>query len=184
MSRGRTIATSWSVDGVLALEQGPIGQRDIMVLSTREGSKPEPFIATKFHERGGKFSPDGRWLAFTSDRSGRDEVWVKAYPGDDPPVLVSIGGGKEPVWSRNGRELFYRNRNRMLSVPIATGPTLRAGKPRVLFEGQYSYGYFDWALNYDVAPDGRFVMVKEGPVPKLQVIVNWFEELKRLVPTK
>jgi serine/threonine-protein kinase len=179
----RTVATSWSPDGVIALERGPIGRRDIMVLRLQEGAKPEPLLATEFHERGAKFWPDGRWLAFTSDRSGRDEVWVKAYPGDDPPVLVSIGGGKEPVWSRNGRELFYRNGNQLFAVPLTTEPTLRAGKPALLFEAPYSYGYLDWVLNYDVAPDGRFLMVKEGPVPKLQVIVNWFQELERLVPT-
>jgi serine/threonine-protein kinase len=180
----RTIPTSWSIDDVLAVERGPIGQRDIMVLPARPGAKPQPIIATEFNERGAKFSPDGRWLAFTSDRSGRDEVWVKRYPGADPPVLISIGGGKEPVWSRDGRELFYRSANRVLAVTVATQPTFRAGKPAALFEGDYTYGYLDWSFNYDVAADGRFVMVKEGPVPKLQLIVNWFDELKRLVPAK
>jgi dipeptidyl aminopeptidase/acylaminoacyl peptidase len=175
----RTTPTSWSVDDVLALERGPIGHRDILVLSMGKGSKPEPLVATEAHEHGARFSPDGRWLAFNSDRSGQDEVWVKAFPGNDSPVPISIGGGREPVWSRNGRELFYRNGNRMVSVPVTAG---RPGKPTVLFEGDYSYGYLDWTLNYDVAADGRFLMVKEGPAPKLHVIVNWTEELKRLVP--
>ena len=136
----------------------------------------------EFHERGGKFSQDGRWLAFTSNRTGQDEVWVKAYVGDEPPVPISIGGGKEPVWSHDGRELFYRNGDRLLAVPIETDPTFHPGQPKLLFRGDYTYGYLDWSFNYDVASDGRFVMVKEGPVPKLQVIVNWFEELNRLVP--
>lgn len=97
-------------------------------------------------------------------------------------MLVSIGGGKEPVWSRSGRELFSRNGSQMFGVPITTEPALRAGKPTLLFEGAYTYGYLDWSFNDDVAADGRFLMVREGPVPKLQVVVNWFEELRRLVP--
>jgi serine/threonine-protein kinase len=180
----RTTPTSWSVDDVLAIERGPIGRRDIMVLPVRSGAKPEPIIATESNERGAKFSPDGRWLAFTSDRSGRDEVWVKRYPGADPPVLISIGGGKEPAWSRDGRELFYRSASRVLAVTVVTQPTFRAGKPATLFEGDYTYGYLDWSFNYDVARDGEFVMVKEGLVPKLQMIVNWFDELKRVAPPR
>ena len=178
----RTGPTSWSVDNVLALEQGPMGQRDILMLSMDDKGEPQPFLVGEFHERGGMFSPDGRWLAFTSNRSGEDEVWVKPYPGDHPPVPISIGGGNEPVWSRDGRELFYRNGDRLMAVPIETTPVFRAGQPMLLFRGDYTYGYQDWTHNYDVAADGRFLMVKEGPVPKLQVIMNWFSELERLVP--
>ena len=103
--------------------------------------------------------------------------------GDEPPSPISIGGGKEPVWSHDGLELFYRNDDRMMAVPIQTRPDFRAGQPQLLFQADYTYGYQDWSSNYDVAADGRFLMVKEGPIPKLRVFVNWFEELERLVPT-
>jgi len=180
----RQLPTSWSVDDVLAIEQGPIGARDILVRSMSDGGEFEPLLVTDSNDRGGRFSPDGGWLAFTSDRSGRDEVWVLAFPpaAGDAPVPVSTSGGKEPVWSRDGRELFYRNGDQMMSVPIETAPTFRPGRAEVLFEGDFSYGYLDWSSNYDVAPDGsRFVMIEDGPVSKLQVVVGWFEELRSLV---
>jgi Tol biopolymer transport system component len=181
--KGRQAPTSWSVDSVLAIEQGPIGAKDILTLSLGDNPKLEPLLVNEFNERGGKFSPNGRWLAFTSNRSGQDEIWVKAFPGDAPPVPVSIGGGKEPVWSRDGRELFYRNGRRLMRVPVETEPSFRAGQPSLLFEGNYTYGYLDWSFNYDVAPDGsRFVMVEEGPATKAAFLLNWTEELKRIVP--
>ena len=183
----RTIPSSWSVGNVLAVEQGPNNQRDILVLPMSEVNegKLKGFLVGPDNERGAKFSPDGTWLAYTSDRSGLDEVWVVPYPEGGPPVLASIGGGKEPVWSRAGPELFYRNDDQMWVVAYDAKPTFRPGEPRLLFRGDYSYGYIDWAINYDVYPDGqRLLMVKEGPVPNVQVLVNWFEELKRLVPVE
>jgi hypothetical protein len=110
---------------------------------------------------------------------------VVFYPDAGAPKLVSIGGGREPVWSRDGRELFYRRGDEMWAVPVETGVTFSAGQPALLFRGEYSYGYIDWTHNYDVYPDGRrFLMVKEGPPPKLHVLVNWLSELERSVPTR
>ncbi len=185
-SNVRTIPSSWSADGTLAIEQGPNNQRDVLLLPMGDGQEHDlqEFLVGEYNERGAKFSPDGRWLAYTSDRSGLDQIWVVPYPQGGAPVLVSIGGGKEPAWSRAGAELFYRNNDEMWVVPYEAGATFNPGDPELLFRGDYSYGYIDWAFNYDVYPDGqRFLMVKDGPVPKLQVLVNWFEELKRLVPT-
>ena len=150
----------------------------------------EPFLRTPFAEGGAKFSPDGRWLAYVSDESGRAEVYVQPYPGPGGKWQISIEGGTEPIWNRNGRELFYRSGTKMMAVETTTQPSFSAGKPRVLFEGQYVLAVFPGMdLTYDVSADGqRFLMVKEtgqatSPT-QINVVLNWFEELKRRVPTK
>ena len=183
----RQAPTSWSIQDVIAFEQGSIGQRDIWLLSFGDDGdplEPQPLLVDgRFHERGGKFSPDGKWIAFTSDRSNQDEIWVKAVRGEDAPEQVSIGGGREPVWSRDGTELFYRSGDRMMAVAVAHGPTLEFGTPELLFTGSYTYGFSDWSFNYDVSLDAdRFVMVQEPPASqrRLQVFLNWSGELERL----
>ena len=99
---------------------------------------------------------------------------------------ISTEGGDEPLWARNGRELFYREGNKMMAVKVTTQPTFRAGTPSLLFEGQYHHEP-GWRTNYDITPDGqRFLMIQlgEGARPtQINVVLNWFEELKRLVPT-
>jgi len=146
-----------------------------------------PIIATEFDEHSPMFSPDGHWLAYVSGRSGREEVCVQAYPGSGPWHQVSTDGGREPVWSRDGRELFYRSGDRMMVVDVAAGPELSIGLPRVLFEGHYLMG-FGGGNMYDVTPDGqRFLMVRQPPdaaPTEIRVVLNWAEELKRLVPTE
>jgi serine/threonine-protein kinase len=182
--------SSWSPDGVLVFREGPLLQSDIWVLPLEGEGKPKPFLVTEFHERNAMFSPDGRWIAFTSDRSGQDEVYVKAYPGPGGIVPISSDGGTQPKWAHSGKELFYRNTDKMMVVSVRTEPTFEAETPQVLFEGVYSYGRLDLTPQYDVASDGqRFVMVKESsdaeemPLTQINVVLNWFEELKRLVPT-
>jgi serine/threonine-protein kinase len=183
--------TSWSPDGVVAFRQGPPDQSDIWVLPLEGEGKPQPFLATEFHENLPMFSPDGKWMAFTSNRSGQDEVYVKAYPGPGGIVPISSDGGTEPLWAHSGKELFYRTEDKMMVVPVRTDQTFEAGTPRVLFEGSYGYGSgLRFASQYDVSlDDQRFVMVKaasdagENPQVQINVVLNWFEELKRLVPT-
>src|SRR5262249_28098351 len=123
--------------------------------------------------------PDGKWIAYTSNESGRDEVYVASYPGPGGRVQISTDGGVNPVWSPTGRELFYRKGEKMLAVLIETKPALVVGRPSVLFEGKFEPGY-------DVAPDGqRFVMVRESEAqaaPQIQVLLGWFDELKRRAP--
>ena len=184
---------SWSTDGkVLALhEWRPTEQiSDIWVLPLDEGErKPRLFHGTRFNKahkaiKYAKFSPDGKWIAFHSDHSGRDEIYVKAYPASGGIKQVSTVGGTEPVWARNGKELFYRNGDKMMVVAVETTPTFKAGSPRQLFERSF----FREGLpsNYDVSPDGRrFVMIQVAgtSATQLNVILNWFEELKRLAPT-
>ena len=153
---------------------------------------PVEFLATPFQERGAVFSPDGRWLAYVSDKSGQDEVYVRPYPrARSQEHAVSTGGGREPVWSTNGRELFYRNGEQMLVVRVETESTFSRGTPDILFEGSY---VLDTSItggvpNYDVSDDGRFLMVKAVEDPtndsSTQVILvqNWTDELQRLVPS-
>ena len=131
------------------------------------------------------FSPDGRWLAYMSNESGRNEVYVQPFPGPGGKWQISTGGGTELVWARNGRELFYRNGDKMMVVDIQTQPTLAASTPRLLFEGSYERAN-NFRPNYDVTPDGqRFVMIKGSEAlqaTQINVVLNWFEELKRRMP--
>ncbi len=157
----------------------------------REGErKPWAFLDTEFDETGAVFSPDGRWLAYESNETGRDEVYIQPFsvtgPGGKLPV--SIGGGAEPVWPRDSRDLFYRNGDRMMAVAIETSPELSVGTPRLLFEGRFlEKGPVPLRRNYDVSADGqRFLMIQREHdlVPtEIIVVLNWFEELKRRVPT-
>ena len=180
---------SWSPDGqVLAFtEIHPTNGPDIWLLPLERERKPRPFLQTPFTEWAAMFSPDGRWLAYSSDESGRFEVYVVPFPGPGAKWQISTEGGTEPVWARNGRELFYRNGDKMTVVSIAMQPTLIAGTPRVLFERHYERG-LGFRPNYDVAPDGqRFVMIKasQQEVPRIQlhVLLNWCDEIRRRVRT-
>ncbi|MDA2938462.1 protein kinase, partial [Acidobacteria bacterium AH-259-A15] len=178
--------SSISPDGkVLAFtEINPDTGEDIWLLPLEGKSEPKPFLDTPFGEEFAAFSPDGRWLAYQSNESGRDEVYVTAYP--DPAGgrwQISTDGGTEPLWARSGKELFYRNGDKLMAVQIDTASGL-AGTPTLLFEGPYAH--FAFAPGYDLAPDNqRFLMVKTPPesAPRqVNVVLNWFQELKRLVP--
>lgn len=161
------VPKSWSGDGRLLAfhEVSPGTLRDIWVLSLSD-RKARPFIQTPFTEGAPSFSPDGRWMAYLSDESGRPEIYVQPYPGPGGKWQISTDGGTEPLWARNGRELFYRSDRRMLAVAVTTGSSFSAAKPTVLFEGDYEASVFPLTgTAYDVTPDGqRFLMVK--PVPE------------------
>ena len=179
---------SWSSDGQLLayIEVNPTTGYDIWVLRMSD-RKAQPFLRTPFNESAPRFSPDGRWLAYVSDESGRDEVYVQPYPGPGGKWQISTEGGTEPAWNPNGRELFYRSGDKMMAVDIATKSSFVAGKPRILFEGQYVPTPVT-APNYDVTPDGqRFLMLKsteqvQAAPTQINVVLNWFEELKQKVP--
>ena len=133
-------------------------------------------------------SPDGKWLAYESPESGRNEVYVRGFDSGTGKWQVSTDGGTEPVWDPSGGMLFYRNQDRMMAVDITTQPGFAAGKPRMLFEGQYVPTPATLP-NYDVSPDGqRFLMLKpvehaeEAPT-QINVVLNWLEELKQKVPS-
>ena len=115
---------SWSPDGsVLAFtEEDPTSGVDVWMLPVGSDGKPQAFLRTPYDERHPMFSPDGRWLAYTSNESGRDEVYVLSYPGPGGKRQISNQGGSQPLWARDGRELFYRNGNRFMAVSVETEP--------------------------------------------------------------
>ena len=179
-------SNSWSPDGVFTYSQrkGKAGW-DIWVLPLEGEWEPREFLATQFIETAPMFSPDGGWIAFMSNRSGQPEVYVTPYPGPGGMMQISTEGGTEPHWSPDGTELFYRNQDKMMAVSIQTEPTFDAGAPEVLFERAYALGNAIMFSNYDVDAEGRFLMIKETEqgAGQINVVLNWFEELKRLVPT-
>jgi Tol biopolymer transport system component len=146
----------------------------------KEG-EPFPFLNTQFRESTAQFSPDGRFLAYVSNETGPIEVYVVPYPKANERWTVSINGGTDPKWSRNGKELFYRRGNEMVAVEIKTNPSFSVGGHRTLFRGLY------YSSEYDVSLDGKeFLMVRldPGSIPtQINIVTNWFEELERLVPT-
>jgi serine/threonine-protein kinase len=179
-------AESWSADGkaLLVGEWSATDQGDIWILPLEGERKPEPFLRTPFSEFFSSFSPDGRWIVYTSDESGRYEVYVRPYPGPGGKWQVSTEGGEEPVWSANGQELFYRNGEKWMVASVQTKPDFRAQTPRLLFE---NYFINVPGLSHYVSPDGqRQVMIQPvgQETPKqINIVLNWFEELKQHVPT-
>ena len=180
---------SWSPDGsVLAFyERNPETETglDLYTLAVGGDRVAIEVLVTPASEHSPMFSPDGRWLAFVSDETGREEVYVQPYPGPGRRETVSTGGGREATWSADGRELYYRRRDEMLAVSIATEPRLAIDGPRAVFEAPYEYEP-GGGVNYAPVGNGeRFVMVRGDDVGprEIRVVLNWFEELERLVPT-
>jgi Tol biopolymer transport system component len=143
-----------------------------------EDQKPRALVRTAFDERTPVLSPDGRWLAYASDETGRSEIYVQAFPGPGPRRQVSDQRGADsagpwrlgrslsmPRWSPDGRELLYWNGSRLMSVSISPGPELEAKAPRLVLEREGVRGF-------DVAPDGRFLIAREStPAPLVRVVV-------------
>ncbi len=192
-----------SPDGRRVVFRGTDGRRgnsDLIILDVGDGrgfrpSEPKPLVATPFEEYNAEISPDGRWLAYQSNRSGVFEVYVVPFPAvESGQWPVSTGGGTEPLWRSDGRELFYRApTGAVMRVEVAPGTTWKTGSPAQVIEARsYVLGSDPLGRTYDVSPDGRrFVMMKnaESPVQtsavrRIVVVQNWFEELKALVPTK
>ena len=168
-----------------------------MLLTLNDRGEPasplQPLVQTPFQEVTGVLSPDDKWLAYGSDESGTFEIYVRPFPNVNAGrAQVSRGGGAQPVWSRDGRELFFfAHTGELMGVEIGTGPTWTAGSPRQVAPRGYLRGNFAAASTYDISPDGkRFLMIKrvestpeDNPLT-LVVVQNWLEELKRLVPTR
>jgi Tol biopolymer transport system component len=184
---------SWSHDGRTMVfysgsSFGTGGERDLHVFDAQR-KVMEPLLVTKSREVAPQLSPDSKWVAFVSDMLGRQEVYVMRFPQRTDVIPVSTSGGTEPVWARNGRELFYRNGRQMISVSFSGESKPVLGQPTTLFESEHRHdpSVSGAVPNYDVAADGRFLMVEGPPAAEgidLSVVVNWTEELKRLAPAR
>ncbi|MFI5279187.1 MAG: protein kinase [Gemmatimonadales bacterium] len=178
---------SWSPDGTtLAFQQGydPVTRYDIYLLSLNSGRQARPLLATRANERAPMFSPDGRWLAYVSDESGRAEVYVRPYPAFDAPVQVTRDGGDAPAWSPDGRYIFFEHGRALYHALFLGG---RPGAPQLVVDlpqhearnALISSGPF--GRMYDVARDGRLLMLQaESNVPngtEYHVVLNWVTEL-------
>jgi serine/threonine-protein kinase len=188
-------AGDWSRDNELLFEErGRTTRADILAVSP-EGGEPRPVVNGPSGEWDPRLSPDNRWLAYVADITGTREVWVRAYPGPGAPARVSHNGGIEPVWARDGRELFYLEGApgtpdvRLMSVTVETAGSFRASTPQVIVDAGF-VTYPNASGVYDVAEDGRFMMIEavegeqdavETP-PEVILIQNWTQELTRLVP--
>ena len=169
-------------DAVAFARASPDTGLDLWVRSLKNPETPQLFVRTPFTEVGPEFSPDGRYIAYVSDESGQYEVYVRPYPLGPGKWQISPEGGEEGIWSRDGKELFYRNGNKWMAVDVRLRPEFKVGKPRQIFEGPYvNVG----GLSYDVALDGqRFLVLQpaEGdvaPVTHLNVVLNWFDDVRR-----
>ena len=184
------LPTSVSPDGeTLAFVRLQDTSADVYALSLHGEPRPHPVVKTVAYEGGPQFSPDGHWMTYTSDESGQMQVYVRPFPGPDRNRQVSAPSGTQPRWSGSGKELFYRDGDKMMVVevsPISGNSDLAFGSPKMLFEQRYAFGGGTSIANYDVSPDGqRFVMVKEdSSANRLNVVLNWFTELQQRVPTR
>lgn len=186
----RQSPASWSPAGTaMAFTQmSPETSADVFVLQVGADT-PSPLANSRFAEGAPRFSPDGRWVAYTSNESGRPEVYAQPWPGPGPKVQISIDGGTDAVWARKGSELFYRQGDNMMSVAVRTGDRLTVAKPVVLWSGRYSHGMSTscgppgpTSSNYDVTADGtRFLMVADSAqgivANEIHVLVNWAHQL-------
>ncbi|MGA7793118.1 MAG: protein kinase [Candidatus Acidiferrales bacterium] len=173
---------SWSPDGQeLVLTEDRV-VRKIWIMSLKD-RKPRLFEEGPLYETAPRFSPDGHWIAYASNETGRYEIYVRPYPGPGGKWQVSTEGGTEPVWNPKGRELFFRDGQKMMAAEYSAQSTFSAGKPKMLFEGPYLTTPRSFP-DYDVSADGqRFLMLKapeqaQAPAP-INVVLNWTEELKQ-----
>ena len=186
-------------DRLALTEVRPDSRGDILILPVAPGGRagdPRPFLRTPADEWGAAFSPDGRFVSYTSNATGRNEVFVTPFAvagqgdaaaesGAAGAIQVSRDGGYGPIWTRDGRELVFRSGDAVLAVPVRLRPSFAAGTPAILFRGPYDGASAGWA-NYDLAPDGRrFVMIRgrddAGATRRLDLVLGFTEELRRAV---
>ena len=181
---------SWTPDGetLIYYEVTATQNRDIRSLG-RDG-QTTAFLATEYNERALALSPDGRWLAYVSDQAGEDRVYVQAFPEGGSVYPVSTGPATEPAWSHDGTELFFRDGRQMLAVTVEPGDNFSASEPTALFDDRFELDTTRVGVpNYDVAADGRFLMV--GSVDpdglavspsQINIVLDWSEELAARLP--
>ncbi len=192
-SENLQIPSSWTPDGKYLAVWEPA---DILVYSVDTG-KLEPFIATDAYEAFPEFSPDGRWLAYVSDETKRQEVYVTAFPDRAQTLMISNQGGTSPIWSPSGTELFYAGPKNFMSVEIHPSERITAGLPRPLFDSSLGPSVWEAVSAYSIdrqgtrflygrekAPDPQAAEAETPPYARLNLVISWFAELNRLCPTE
>jgi len=177
------LPTSWSSDGryLCYTELNPVSGADIWILSPRENRR-WPLLQRNGGDWGGEFSPDGRWIAYVSDEGGTSQVMLQPFPGPGRAYQISTIEGAEPAWSRDGRELFYRYLNRLMSAAIPQDGSLPIDAPQLIIEGRFASGAIAMLRNYDVAPDGgRFAMIRgdDESARTLHIQYDWMHHFAR-----
>lgn len=175
-SKSWVLASSFSPDGanMALVQRDPATGSDIWVYSLRKGGTSQVFLKTQFDEWFPQFSPDGRFIAYESNESGRPEIYVQPFPGPGGKWQISTEGGARPVWPRKDSEIFYIAGKKLMAVPVQTSPTFSAGTPKVLFESEF----YDSGHYYDASPDGKqFFFIKSvgqaTSVSQINVVLNW-----------
>ncbi len=184
---GTSFPGSWSPDGnVLVFSRlGGGNDWDIGVWSA-DGSETA-LLDTSFSETAPALSPDGRLIAYVSDESGSPEVYLAAFPDLEGRLQVSISGGSQPVWAPDGRDLYYRAGEGLLGVEVLSATPVKVGANRIVIDrSPVEEGPVPGYPSYDVARDGEhFLFLDSEPMPRvdsLEVVLNWFTDLERLVP--
>jgi Tol biopolymer transport system component len=174
--------TSVSPDGRYLLYEGISAQTgiDLWVAALDASAPPSPFVSSPYQERWGQFSPDGRWVTYMSDESGERQIYVRAFPGAGQQLQISSSGGEYPRWSRDGKELFFYSSGRMMAAAVRTTEgRLEVSGVTPLFECRPPEGFS--RMFYDVAPDGRFLLMAGSGAPtltRLTLITNWPQLLR------
>lgn len=178
-SGGTSFPNAIGPDGdTLAYSHNGGGTRgDIYVTSLTGKFAARPFLNTNASESNAQFSPDGRFIAYVSDESGRPEIYLREFPIGDRKWTVSTGGGSHLVWSRRGDTMFYRDRERhIVAVDVALTPTVRLSIPKILFEDRYTTSGYTTVANFDASPDGqRLAMIRDDGAVRLAVLSNYFD---------
>ena len=177
-AEGHLHAHAWSPDGGLIAVSISGESGDLVELSLlEEEAEPRALVRTAANEgTAAALSPDGRWLAYTSDATGRREIWVRPYPGPGPPARVSPNGGAEPRWSRDGGTLYYLHGRTMMGTRVETSSGFEFEAPVRLFDGDFRT--YERPPSYDVAADGSFVTTRSEGAPSISVLLNWPETLR------
>jgi Tol biopolymer transport system component len=169
--------SSWSPDGKFLIYWAQDPQRgwDLWSLPSSGDRKPQPLLQTKANERYGRVSPDGNWLAYRSDESGTNEIYVTQFPQPARSWRISTSGGTEPHWRGDGKELFFVAGNKLMAASVSSGVEFQAGTPQPLFDIE--------GVNYAPSKDGqRFlvsVVTDKAPAPLINVVLNWTAGLKK-----
>jgi Tol biopolymer transport system component len=177
-------ADDWSPDGqFIVYSTLPAPTSDLKLLRASD-RRSTTLVASRFRERNARISPDGRWLAYTSDETGRPEIYLRPFPDGTASVVISIGGGSEPSWRRDGNELFYLAPNGgLMSVVLTASDVVKASRPTELFRTQVPGNSQSLGTSYAATADGRRFLVPtavgDPPQTAVTVILNWVKAVQR-----